>query len=348
MFTATAAQVDDRVITPAECVLYSTEQYARSGFPFQPWDPGARITWVRGRSLGGADPVALPAGAVYLSAAMPLAQDVLAQSTSNGLAAGATLEAAVLGGMCEVIERDAVMITWMNRLPAAEIDVAAAGGFSAALHRHYRALGMRVRCFALATDLPATVVLALGFDDSPHRPATVAAAGCHPAPAMALEKAMFELCQARPAETARFRDKPPADRLRDYADVATLDDHSAFVALPAQRAEFEFLWSDGRVVDIFDLDDHSGPDAASTLEACGGTLADLGHPGAYAELTTPDVAAHGYHVVRFIAAGLQPIHFGHGRERLGGDRLFDLPRRLGLRPDRAAVADLNPCPHPMA
>ena len=36
MFTATAAQVDDRVITPAECVLYSTEQYARSGFPFQP------------------------------------------------------------------------------------------------------------------------------------------------------------------------------------------------------------------------------------------------------------------------------------------------------------------------
>ncbi len=64
--------------------------------------------------------------------------------------------------------------------------------------------------------------------------------------------------------------------------------------------------------------------------------------------TTEDVAACGYHVVRVVAAGLQPIHFGFGQERLGGTRLFTLPQRLGLAGAPRTVADLNPCPHPMA
>lgn len=348
LLVAPLGDLETRVISPDDCVLYSEEQYQQDSCPFPPWDSTRPLTWVRGTALGSGEPVALPAGLVYLTNAMPRPEDYLAQSTSNGLAAGNSLGHALLGALCEIIERDALMISWLQRLPGIEIDVCEEGGLPAAVHRHYAALGVQVRCFVLPTDLPATVVVALALDDNPRRPATVVAAGCHPSPAVALEKAVFELCQARPAESARFADNPPAGRLTRYQDVAGLDDHSAFAALPEHREEFAFWWRDGHRTSLAELEDHAGPDVDTTLAACATELERLGHPSAYAELTTPDVRPTGYRVVRLIASGLQPIHFGYGRERLGGDRLFELPRLLGFASGRRGTADLNPCPHPIA
>lgn len=69
---------------------------------------------------------------------------------------------------------------------------------------------------------------------------------------------------------------------------------------------------------------------------------------AFAELTTPDLAGFGIHVVRTLASGLQPIHFGDGLARLGGRRVFEAPTRMAQ--GRAALSEdeLNPRPHPLA
>ena len=165
-----------------------------------------------------------------------------APATSNGLAGGPSLSAAILSGLSELIERDALLITWMNRLPAVEIEFIDAGGPAAAVWRHYSRFGVEVRAFLLTTDLPASVVMAVAFDDDPGRPATLIGLGCHLDPAVAVEKAVFELCQARPSESKRYRDNPPRPRLKRYEDVQTLEDHPAFLALPERRGEFEFLW----------------------------------------------------------------------------------------------------------
>jgi ribosomal protein S12 methylthiotransferase accessory factor len=52
-------------------------------------------------------------------------------------------------------------------------------------------------------------------------------------------------------------------------------------------------------------------------------------------------------VVRTIATGLQPIHFGYGEERLGGKRIFQLPRILGYASMDSDESTLNRCPHPL-
>jgi ribosomal protein S12 methylthiotransferase accessory factor len=81
---------------------------------------------------------------------------------------------------------------------------------------------------------------------------------------------------------------------------------------------------------------------------CSSELAAKGHRPAYVELTTPDLVEYGVHVVRVIVPGLQPVHFGHGQERLGGERLYNLPHQLGLADHARTEKDLNPCPHPLA
>jgi ribosomal protein S12 methylthiotransferase accessory factor len=130
--------------------------------------------------------------------------------------------------------------------------------------------------------------------------------------------------------------------------VKTLEDHSAFHSLPEQLREFEFLWQRGEYACIEDFANRSDGNVEHDLAHCLASLTRNGHRVAYVDLTLPDVASCGIHVVRAIATGLQPIHFGHDQARLGGTRLFELPARLGFSAGTVDVDALNPCPHPLA
>jgi ribosomal protein S12 methylthiotransferase accessory factor len=68
----------------------------------------------------------------------------------------------------------------------------------------------------------------------------------------------------------------------------------------------------------------------------------------YRDLTTADVRPFGLHTVRALIPDFQPIHFGRAERRLGGTRLYEVPRRLGLRSTNATIDDLNDLPHPLA
>ncbi len=78
-------------------MLYSAEQYARPDWPFEPWREETEVTWIDGAGIADGEPVALPAGLVYLTFPPPRPEDVFALATSNGLAAGRTVAAAALG-----------------------------------------------------------------------------------------------------------------------------------------------------------------------------------------------------------------------------------------------------------
>jgi len=337
-----------RGINPQSCVLYSERQYATLDWPYARWTAEEDVAWINGVDLCDGAPVALPASLVYLVFPPPRLEDYFAPATSNGLAAGATLASATLSGLCEVMERDAMLITWMNRLPGVELMFDDSSRLSGRIYRHYAHFGVKVRAFLMPSDLPAATVMAVSFDQDPTRPANVVGLGCHPDPSVALIKALFELCQGRPAEATRFLTKPPQGRLNRYEDVHTLDDHSAFISQLDRRNEFAFLWQEDEKKRVDQLPNRSTGDPAQDLERCASELAAKGHRAAFVELTTPDLVDYGIHVVRVIVPELQPVHFGYQQERLGGERLFTLPQQLGLADARRGEGDLNPCPHPLA
>jgi ribosomal protein S12 methylthiotransferase accessory factor len=348
IFVAKWNDLQPAAIPAQDFVLYSERQYLSTGWPYARWKKDADVAWITGVELPSQEPVAVPASLAYLICPPARVGDLFAPATSSGMAAGATLDSAVLGGLCELMERDAFLITWMNRLPAVELELAHAGGLVQAIHRHYAYFSVDVRCFLLPSDLPATVVMAVSFDPSPGKPTHVVGLGCHPNPEIALSKALLELCQARPSEAGRFANNPPQGRLTRYEEVRTLDDHSAFAALPEQRDEFAFLWARGTKARVSDLRNPSRGNVGQDLKYCETALTAKGCRVAYVDLTLPDVAGYDVHVVRAIATGLHPIHFGFGQERLGGRRLFELPKQLSFADRVRSEADLNPCPHPLA
>jgi len=335
-------------VTPPECVLYSDSQYARPSFPYHRWNPEDELTWRSMRELPSGNEVLAPAALVYLTSPGPHPEDLLCPATSNGLAAGPDVDSAVLHGLYELVERDAFLITWMNHLPVPEIDFSTAEGLAGSIPRHYARFGIKVRVFNLSMDLPVYTMMALAIDASGESPAALVGLGCHLDPRIALTKALLEICQIRPGESRRYRDEPPAERLKRYQDVRTLEDHSAFASIPERLGEFSFLLENCRHQRLTDLPDRSQGTVRRDLDHCVNVLVNAGCRVMYADLTTPDIVEYPLCVVRTLATGLQPMHFGYGEERLGGRRLYEVPRALGYAPQVRSESELNPCPHPIA
>jgi len=326
-------------------VLYAARQYEQESFPYSRWTEDTVIGWVPGRELPGDEEILLPACAVYLNYLGPAGEDSFFTPTSNGLAAGPTLEQATLSGLCELAERDGFLAHWMNRLPGAE--VVYEGGIASEIRAHYRRFGLETRVFNVSTDLPMHVMMAVSLGDGEREPAALVGLGSHLDPRIAVNKALFEICQIRPGERQRFKDGE-GNTLRRYSDVKTLHDHSAFLMRPERRPELAFLLDSGRTQSLDALPNRSSGRTDRDLETAVEGLVKAGCRVAYADLTTADVRPYGIRVVRTLATGLQPMHFGHAEERLGGRRLFELPRVLGHGTETRQERELNPCPHPLA
>jgi ribosomal protein S12 methylthiotransferase accessory factor len=336
-------------IAPDACVLYSQRQYARANFPYMRWREDIEVLWAAMTDLVGQAPVWAPTSLIYLDYPGNTADIYFCPPTSNGLGAGPTLEAAILSGLYELIERDSFVIGWMTRLSTDEVAAPDAPSIEAEFIRHYARFGVETRIVRLHTDLPAHVMMAILLDRSGRGPAALVGLGCHPDPAVAFRKAIFEAAQTRPGYVQRYADPTTWQALRAYSDVRTLDDHSAFFSPVERLRELDFLFEGRKRLPLAALENFTAPGGeASELARIVAALAAAGCRPLAIDLTTRDLAPYPVRVVRVLAPGLQPIHFGHGEERLGGRRLFELPQRLGLRSGLAEEGDLNPCPHPLS
>jgi ribosomal protein S12 methylthiotransferase accessory factor len=335
-------------ILPQDCVLYSETQYRQPGFPFVRPTSDIEIDWMRARELPSERDVWVPAVSVYMHGNNVMPGDALFAPTSNGLAAGPTVTAAIRSGLCELIERDAFVVTWLNKLPAPEVRLSSAGDALETILAHYARFGVELRIFNLTTDIGVPVMMAVALDRSGSGPAAVVGLGCHLTPQKAALRAAFEVCQVRPGEVRRRLELRGVKIPQRYEDVQTIEDHSAFFWDPARLDELGFLLEGSRMQELEELPSWNSASEDDALSHCVQALRAVGCRVAYVEITTPDLADYELHVVRTLATELQPIHFGNGLARLGGNRLYNMPVTLGDTRNTSLARELNPCPHPLA
>src|SRR5262249_11949438 len=98
----------------AAWVLFSDEQYAQPGFPFVPL--AGELDCVTFRRVADGEPVLVPAELAFMDL-RPGARHRFAPAISTGWSAHRSLCLAVLRGVQEVIERDALMGGWWGCYP---------------------------------------------------------------------------------------------------------------------------------------------------------------------------------------------------------------------------------------
>jgi len=278
--------------------------------------------------------------------------EYIAPITSNGLAAGRSLLDAVWGAASEVLERDAFMIAWLNRLPATRVTVLNHPDRDVAgLAALYARRGVELRLYRLPTDHDIAVFAAVALEAADHGgPAAVFGLGVDLHPVVASRKAVLEVCQVRPALRRRLRRPETAARLvellEDPRRVATINDHDLLYASRAALPRLAF-WLDLEE-QPFDWQDVSNEARSESLPRFVEWLTATGHDLLYVNLTPADMAEFGLYTARAILPGFQPIDFGWKERRLGGRRVHEIPVRLGFRQHPGDVAGLNPDPHPLA
>ena len=332
---------------PRDLVLFADHQY--DVVPYQRWRPETELEWVPAQSLVTGEEVWIPLLATHLGY-LPSTEAALFPATSTGFAAWPDLAGATLRALLEVVERDAFAIAWSHRLPGRCV---AAGDVpdeqTSAIAALYARRGVEVVVHLLPCDTVATVALAIMWSDQP--PAAAIGVSAALDPVAAARSAVLEAGQVRPILGSSLRDPAVRARAAELAampsKVTTLDDHDLLYADPRAAATgMRFLRDAPR---------QPWPDAAPVLAQGNDDLTDLTRslatvaPDVLAvDLTPPDVAALGIHVVRGLVPGFVPIWFGADQARLGGRRLLEMPSRLGLRPGPARLDELNLDPHPLA
>ncbi|NEU82117.1 YcaO-like family protein [Nostoc sp. UIC 10630] len=346
LIVSSYAELSHCAVHPPTFFSFSDKQYSDPNFPYSPFDLATQTSWIPALSLASNLQVLVPAFMVYFDWDSNLPGDYILPVTSNGMASGPTLEFAAYSGLCELIERDAFIITWLNRLPAPRIYFAHRPGIETEILSHYARFGIELVTFYLITDIQIPVVMAMLIDRSGKSPAVATGLGCHLDGSTALRKAIFEVCQARFGDIERMASGTGIN-LNKYEDVQNLDDHSAFFYKTARLRELAFLLEHDQYLTVEDLPTYASSVEVEKLQSVIARLHSVGVEPYLVEITTPDIESLGFRVVRTLASELVPIYFGYGLEPLGTRRLFKVPERLGYG-ERRTADDLNPCPHPMA
>lgn len=173
-------------------------------------DPGLPIRWLEGEEFSTGAPVLVPHDAVVLGVA-PVAFTAISQST-NGLAAGTSMDSALLHALCELIERDAVCL-WGFKSDAAAFATAVAPeafddrGVDTLVARIGRA-GYRINLFDQTTNIGVPVIYAVmsPADGADKHFDAASGAACHPVAAIAARKAIVEAAQTHITNIAGARD----------------------------------------------------------------------------------------------------------------------------------------------
>jgi ribosomal protein S12 methylthiotransferase accessory factor len=319
---------------PNDSLLYADEQYRtrrewNTGHGVihqvcEPFDENAVLDWTPLWSLGEQRHRLLPTGLLYYGAPGEDGNRCV-RADSNGNAAGSSLEDAILQGILELIERDAVALWWYNRTPMPGVDLTAFGDpWVEEMTARYAGIGRELWALDVTSDfgVPAVVAASRRVDSGGED--ILFGFGAHLDPRTAVRRAVTELNQMLPAvaEAGAGTADPDAARWLREATVANQPYLRPDGGVPPRTpADFAFEYRQ---------------DVRDDVTALVRTFAGHGMETLVLDQTRPDV---GLPVVKVVVPGLRSFW-----ARFAPGRLFDVPVRLGRLAAPTAYDELNPFP----
>jgi ribosomal protein S12 methylthiotransferase accessory factor len=313
---APAPALDARCISPQELARFSDRQLARLEVhkpPHAATRPAVSAHdlawWAPAWSLTSEARCYLPLSCCYVNA--PAESQRHAVWTSNGCAAGNTLEEAILQGFLELVERDAAAIWWYGQIRRPAIDLGCLAAES--LARIARGLGPQWHYWVLdiTHDFGIPVVAAVGR----HRATGDWALGfgCSPNLVLACERALTEMSQLIAA--GKELSVPHSDNAEGVQGFL----------MPAEEADAAPMRPPAAAA-------HA--DIAEEIGRCVGIASSLGMETIVLDCTRPDIPLR---TVKVVVPGLCHIW-----PELGNQRLYRVPVTMGWRDTPLQEAELNP------
>lgn len=320
-------------LNPEHFMFFSPEQLRSDRFSRFSWPPEERFYWVEGEDCITKSPIKVPAQLVYLNYARDLGERQLIIPTSTGSASGHSAEESILGGMLELMERDAFMIHYLQKIEGTTIDLSSNALFSE-IEKYLARFKLELRTFVLETDLPVITVMSILLERSDSgavSPSMSVGMKC----SLSLERAMIgaieESIQTRPWIRGLLQDA----QLGNRATIEqAIDDCIIHRAMQWEDPELlktsSFFTESEKCLSYEELESKTAVRTASGLDQLLEHCAAAGHPVYRVDVTIPEVREHGLTVSRVVMPTLQQFYLEEPFMPLGCNRWQEVPKRLGL------------------
>lgn len=323
-------------------VRFSPKQLLEYKFNKFGLTPKSIFQWTECDSLLQDEKVLVPSQLIYLSYSHLSDEPIIYPSISTGAAGGSSLSAAIVRGILEVIERDAFMVFYLNKLPAPRINIMSLEDDRIA---HFIEISERydleIICLNITTDIGVPTVVSLVFDKT----------GIGKAVSLGLKSSLNQLDAILGSIEEAFHPRTWIRREHEkFGRIISKKDLMAHSSM-LNRGLFWYgkntisnldFWINTKLEDPDESINIISNNSGQYLKQILMIMKNLGYSMFYRSLMIPEFADLGYHVVKVLIPELQPLYLNENYPLLGGKRLLQVPRILGY----SANKEFNNIPHP--
>lgn len=336
---ARAAELPGAVLDPRRIPRCSERELRNPDCPVRPFDDEASIRWVRGTDLATGEPTWVPA-----AMACYLLRDVRPEETFNyristGYAVHSSPAEAVVQGICEVVERDAIAVAWLQKMPLPLV----AEDVSSDRISYMMSWGARhfvdIYLFDATTDVGLPTVFCLQVARYDQRAHQTVGCGTGRTILEATEKALLEAATVR----ALFTNETPLPA--SFAGFVKADHGARYMGAPDRLDAFSFL-IDG--ADARPRRSHTPwpDDPSEMLRHLIDAHTALDMQMIVVDRTPRELAAVGLTAVTAVIPDLQPLSLAPLAQFRAHRRLASLPVAMGY--PSLTEEEQNWWPHPLA
>lgn len=336
-------------VPPEDFTLFSTDQYAQPDFPFSPYNKKSNIRWFPSKDLCTGTRKYVPAAKVFLPYVCykEVGEHLITPQISTGLACHTNHSLAALTAICEVIEREAIAITWQAHWGRTHIRLNSLSPQNIELIKRLNRTGATISLLHLAMDHGVPVILSVMTNSCSSSPAFLMGAAAHPCPDRAIQKSLEELAQIWQLSQQTMYRRGKFSNNGNWNDIVTSESHAAIYYDHKNAKVANFLFAQNEQIDFDQIKSLSTGDPEKDLRTVVECVQSVNATVYLADVTSEDVSALGIFVVRAVIPSFHPLFMGHNFRPLGGKRLWEVPQKLGYPGINPKKGD-NPYPHPFA
>ena len=337
---STYNNIEKMAINPQDMGLYLDETYYKVE-RISRYSPDAEIPWIKGQDLYSGKAVYIAADFVHYPAIR--AKPIVLES-SNGASAHTDIVQAILNGLYEIIERDAFLTMWLNKIPMPILDIKTLPNDFDESVRMIREYDMNIKLVDLTNDSRVPTVMAVCYNNNPDKyPALEVGTGTHVQPEKAVQKALFEM------ETGLIHSLEEDERkILEEDQISAIYEHAIYYLNPEKRKYWEFMISSKQASKLSGFAGKVVNDDGAVLMEIVKHLHTLGRRVVYVNITPPDIRSLDLVAVKVFVTGIQPMYSGN-IVRLNLERLHQsaeyAKKNIGVT---RLGTELNSAPHPLA
>ena len=342
------------LVSPQSLTLNKVSKKNPKGLNFFEYDEQESYYWTKVLDLYDQSSKYLPEQVVYYDSQLVHNEKRFIYETSNGCALGGTFEEAMIYALFEVIERDAFLMHWYNKIAPVQLNIEHIQNHEMKnIVRYMEHMGYEIKIFDITMESGVPAIWVAAIDGTHHgNVQCYNAAGAHLNPEKALEAALIEVVTSIGVYDKIIQNGSKDEllkRLKGHPEeVLEMEDHVYFYALKENYSYIENYYSNPKVVNFCERF-HEWYERTEKEESLEEILRRItkDHKHIYVSYLDCDLTRElDLYCLKIIIPSMLTMTFGVENQRINYERISKGGVIAKLRECPISIEEINRNPHP--